>query len=194
MPNFPAFLSYAVITTFTPGPNNIMAMSNAGRYGFKKSLNFNAGVSSGFFILFSICSFFSAALFSIIPTIQPLMTFVGAAYILWLAWNTYKSKPNSDTKNHKHTNKYISGLLLQFVNPKGIIYAITTVTTFVVPYYKSGIIYIGFAVLLCSLTFISNCCWGLFGSVFQKLLINNYKVINTIMALLLVYCAVSLFI
>lgn len=194
MPNFPAFLSYAVITTFTPGPNNIMAMSNAGRYGFKKSLNFNAGVSSGFFILFSICSFFSAALFSIIPTIQPLMTFVGAAYILWLAWNTYKSKPNSETQNHKQTNKYISGLLLQFVNPKGIIYAITTVTTFVVPYYKSGIIYIGFAILLCSLTFISNCCWGLFGSVFQKLLINNYKVINTIMALLLVYCAISLFI
>ena len=67
MPNFPAFLSYAIITTFTPGPNNIIAMSNAGRYGFKKSLFFNAGVSTGFFILFSLCSFFSALLFSIMP-------------------------------------------------------------------------------------------------------------------------------
>lgn len=38
MHNLPAFLSYVIITTFTPGPNNIMAMSNSSRYGFKNSL------------------------------------------------------------------------------------------------------------------------------------------------------------
>jgi hypothetical protein len=38
MPNFAAFLSYVLVTTFTPGPNNIMSMSNASRYGFKKSI------------------------------------------------------------------------------------------------------------------------------------------------------------
>ncbi|HWJ02835.1 MAG TPA: lysine transporter LysE, partial [Verrucomicrobiae bacterium] len=37
MPNFAAFLSYVLVTSFTPGPNNIMSMSNASRYGFKKS-------------------------------------------------------------------------------------------------------------------------------------------------------------
>ncbi len=46
MPNFSAFLSYVIITTFTPGPNNIMSMSNASRYGFRKSLPFNVGVFS----------------------------------------------------------------------------------------------------------------------------------------------------
>lgn len=49
MPNFAAFISYALITTFTPGPNNIMSMSNASRYGFKKSIMFNVGV----FLVFS---------------------------------------------------------------------------------------------------------------------------------------------
>ena len=193
MPNIMAFISYVIVTTFTPGPNNIMAMSNAGRYGFKKSLPFNAGVFSGFFIIFTICSFFSAALFNLIPTIKPIMTYIGAAYILWLAWNTYNSKPQNDMGIDKHTNRYMHGVLLQFVNPKGIIYAITTVATFIVPFYAPGIVYIGFAIFLCSLAFISNCCWGLFGSIFQKLLIDKSKIINTVMAVLLVYCAVSLF-
>ncbi|MDD4708424.1 MAG: lysine transporter LysE, partial [Firmicutes bacterium] len=35
MPNFTAFISYVLVTTFTPGPNTIMSMSNASRYGFK---------------------------------------------------------------------------------------------------------------------------------------------------------------
>lgn len=33
--NWFAFLTYAVITAATPGPNNIMSMSNGGRLGFK---------------------------------------------------------------------------------------------------------------------------------------------------------------
>ncbi|WP_312815044.1 hypothetical protein [Sedimentibacter sp.] len=41
MPNLSAFISYAFITSFTPGPNNIMSMTNATKYGFKKSLPFN---------------------------------------------------------------------------------------------------------------------------------------------------------
>ncbi len=193
MPNLAAFLSYAIVTTFTPGPNNIMAMSNASVFGFKKSLPFYFGVSTGFFILFTLCGFFSATLFRFMPSIQPYMTYIGAAYILWLAWKTYTSKPGVNGGGRKTTNSYISGVLLQFVNPKGILYAITTVSTFIVPYFDPGFVYIGIAVFLCFLTFTSNCCWGLFGSVFQKLLIDKSKAINTVMALLLVYCAVSLF-
>ena len=48
MPNFTAFVSYVLITTFTPGPNNIMSMSNASRYGFKRSIMFNVGVFLAF--------------------------------------------------------------------------------------------------------------------------------------------------
>lgn len=34
--NWFAFLTYAVITAATPGPNNIMSMSNGGRLGFRE--------------------------------------------------------------------------------------------------------------------------------------------------------------
>lgn len=193
MPNFTAFLSYVFMTTFTPGPNNIMSMSNASRYGLKKSILANVGVFFGFFIIISLCSIFSVTLYSLIPSIQPIMTYIGAAYILWLAWKTYKTTPHGDDKNETHTNTFLSGLLLQFVNPKVILYGITTVSTFIVPYYKSVFALASFSVFLAFIGFIATCCWALFGSIFQRFLFKNDKIINVIMALLLVYCAVSLF-
>lgn len=193
MPNFTAFLSYVLITTFTPGPNNIMSMSNASRYGFKKSIFFNIGIFFGFFIIIALCSFFSVSLYSLIPSIKPIMTSIGAVYILWLAWKTYKSKPHTESDNEKNTNTFLSGFLLQFVNPKVILYGITTVSTFIVPYYKSVVVLAIFSAILASVGFVATCCWSMFGSLFQKILIQNEKVINIIMALLLAYCAVSLF-
>jgi cysteine/O-acetylserine efflux protein len=193
MPNFLAFLSYVLVTTFTPGPNNIMSMSNASRYGFRKSIFFNVGIFVGFFIIIALCSIFSVTLYSLIPSIKPIMTYIGAVYILWLAWKTYKSNPHNDSNSEKQTNTFLSGLFLQFVNPKVIIYGITTVSTFIVPYYSSVFVLTGFSVLLAFVGFVATCCWSLFGSVFQKFLIEKDKMVNIIMSLLLVYCAVSLF-
>lgn len=194
MPNFTAFLSYVLVTTFTPGPNNIMSMSNASRYGFKKSIFFNVGIFFGFFIIIALCSIFSVTLYRLIPSIKPIMTCIGAVYILWLAWKTYKSKSHSEGDSVKNTNTLLSGFLLQFVNPKVILYGITTVSTFIVPFYRSVYILASFSAILAFVGFVATCCWSLFGSLFQKFLKENNKIINIIMALLLVYCAVSLFI
>lgn len=141
----------------------------------------------------SLSSLFSVALFSLIPSIKPVMTFIGASYILWLAWKTYNSKPHGAENEHRRTNTLLAGLLLQFVNPKVILYGITLVSTFIVPYYRSVTVLTGFALALAFTAFVSTCCWGLLGAVFQRFLSNNNRAVNTIMALLLVYCAVSLF-
>lgn len=193
MPNLSAFISYAFITSFTPGPNNIMSMTNATKYGFKKSLPFNFGVFIGFFLIMLVCSFFSITLYSLIPSIKPYMTFIGAAYILWLAWKIFNSKTHSIDEEEKTVMGMWSAVILQFVNVKAILYSFTILSTFIVPYYQSWYSLLIFSVLLAFVGFASTCCWSLFGSVFQKLFIKNEKTVNIIMALLLVYCAVSLF-
>ncbi len=192
MPNLSAFLSYIIITTFTPGPNNIMSMSNASKYGFKKALPFNIGVFLGCLIIFSLSSFFSAKLFEFIPSIQPIMTFIGVAYILWLAWKTYTSKPQNLDQDDKHTNSVFTGFILQFVNLKVIIYAITITSTFIIPYYNSTIIIIAFSIGLSIIGFMSTCSWAIFGSILRRFFESHSKTINTVMALLLVYTAISL--
>lgn len=192
MPNLLAFVSYVFITTFTPGPNNIMSMNNASRYGLKKSMPFNLGVFAGFVIIMVLCTLFSAALYRVIPSVKPFLIIIGAVYILYLAWKTLKSDP-AHVEQKSATNTFSSGLLLQFVNPKVILYGITTVSTFVVPFYKSLPILLAFCISLAFIGFVSTSCWALFGSVFQRFLSGHTKIINIIMAVLLLYCAVSLF-
>ncbi len=193
MPNLSAFLSYVFISTFTPGPNNIMSMSNATKFGFKKSLSFNIGVFVGFFIIMLLCSFFSVTLFSLIPSIKPFITYVGATYILWLAWKIFKNKPRNTNDDEKHVVSMWAAVILQFVNVKVILYGFTILSTFIVPYYQSWYTLVLISFLLAFIGFISTCCWSLFGTVFQKIFIKNEKTINIVLALLLIYCAFSLF-
>lgn len=186
-----AFLAYVFITSFTPGPNNIMSMSNASRLGFKKSIPFCAGVMTGFTVVMLLSALFGSLLYAIIPTIKPYMLFVGALYILWLAFKTFKSSGVQESKS-EHIS-LLSGALLQFVNPKAIIYGITCMSAYILPYYQAPFALVLFSVLLGIVALMSTMSWALFGSVFKKLFAEHAKVINIIMALLLVYCAVSLF-
>ena len=186
------FLSYAVVTAVTPGPNNIMSMSNAGRLGFRRSFPFNLGIWIGFSIVMLVCTFFCNTLSAVIPKIKIPMLILGALYMLWLAWKTFKS--SSVIEETHSQGDLLSGLILQFVNPKIYIYCIVSMEAYILPYYQGqwGAL-IFFALLLAFIGFAFTLCWSLFGSVFKLLFSKYAKITNTIMALLLVYCAVSLF-
>ena len=186
------FLSYAFVTAVTPGPNNIMSMSNAGRKGFRKSFPFNLGIWVGFSIVMVVCTFFCNTLSTLIPRIKTPMLVIGALYMLWLAWGTFKS--SSVIEEDDHNGSFISGLLLQFVNPKIYIYCIVSMEAYILPYYHGdwGAL-IFFALLLAFIGFAFTLLWALFGSVFKMLFSKYAKATNLIMSLLLVYCAVSLF-
>ena len=186
------FLTYAIATAVTPGPNNIMSMSNAGRLGLKKSLPFNMGIWVGFSIVMVLCTLFCSMLSQIIPVIQTPMLIIGAVYMLYLAWKTFKSG-SEITEDHSREG-FVSGLTLQFVNPKIYIYCIVSMEAYILPYFNGQILpLLGFALLLAFIGFAFTLCWSVFGSVFKKLFSKYAKITNTLMALLLVYCAVSLF-
>lgn len=169
-----------------------MAMSFASKYGFKGSLSFMCGIFVGFFMIIALCCATSVGLYRLIPSIKPAMTGIGALYILWLAWKTLKSKPPGQ-EAAAGRNNFLAGILLQFVNPKVILYGLTIVSTFIIPYDDSPIALLLFAVFLALIGFISTCCWAVFGAVFQKFLAKHEKPINVVLSLMLIYCAVSLF-
>ncbi len=193
MPNPFAFLSYVLLTTFTPGPNNIMSMSNASRLGFRRSLRFTSGVFAGFFVVMSLACAFTLTLYKTMPNIKPVMTVIGATYILWLAYKTVSASPHAD-ESRGGTGSFLSGVVLQFFNPKGILYGLTVASTFLVPYYKSAALLAGFCLFMAAVAFVSTSSWAMFGSLFERFLARNGKIVSWIMAGLLVYCAVSLFI
>lgn len=192
MINLIPFLSYVFVTTFTPGPNNILSMVNARQYGFKKSFRFNLGILTGFIIIMIACSYFNLFLVNLMPKIQQYIGIFGAVYMIYLAYKIAFNTNIGTNIEKKATNTYFAGLTVQFINPKVILYAITSIGTFITPYYKSSFALIFFSLLLSFIGFISTLCWALFGSLFQNFLTKYNKQFNIIMGLLLVYCAISI--
>lgn len=186
------FLSYTGVMAITPGPNNLMSMSNAGKLGFRKAVSFNFGVWTGFSVVSLLCAVFCTSLSTLLPQVKLPMLILGAGYMLYLAWKIFRS--SSVEEKNAGTGSFVSGLLLQFVNPKIYINCIVSMQTYILPYFsgKWGAV-VAFALLMAFVGFVCTLLWALFGSAFRLLFSKYAKITNTLMALLLVYCAVSLF-
>ncbi|ATP40652.1 lysine transporter LysE [Solibacillus sp. R5-41] len=191
MPIF-SFLLFVFISSFTPGPNNIMAMAFANKYGLKKTVTFCLGVGVGFFAITLLCSVFNIVLTSVMPKIEFPLTLLGVGYMLYLAYKILMSKEGNDNASREHKNFFFIAILLQFVNPKGILFGITVVATFILPYYDSYFSYLLFSLFLGIVGVMSTFSWSLFGSVFQNLLVQYRQPFNIVMAGLLVYSAFSI--
>ncbi|MEK4737505.1 MULTISPECIES: LysE family translocator [Bacillus] len=191
MPIF-SFLLFVFISSFTPGPNNFLAMTYANQHGLKSSIKFCFGVAFGFFIITSLCSFFNIILINILPIIEFPFKILGVAYMLYLAFKILNSKSSANTNEKSNKNLFLVGIMLQFVNPKGILFGLTVVSTFILPYYNSYSSYLLFSLFLGVVGLMSTFSWSLFGSMFQKLLLKHNQFFNIIMAVLLVFSAISI--
>ena len=193
MINLVPFLSYVFVTTFTPGPNNIMSMTNANRDGFKRTINFNFGVFAGFVVIMLACSYFNLLLFNLIPRIKIFMGIIGSVYMIYLAYKIFTSKHAEGESHSTYMISFLTGFMLQFVNPKVILYGITAISSFIIPYYNTHAALILFSLLLAFVGFVSTTCWALFGALFQKFLSKYRKAFNITMSLLLLYSAIAIF-
>lgn len=197
--NLMAFLSYVVVVVFTPGPNTIMSMVNASKFGFRKTLRFITGAAAGFFIIIVLSGYFNLLLFNLLPKVKFFMGILGAVYMAYLAVVIIKHKDVSDDDNKKDSlekdvslNSFYTGLMMQFINPKVILFGITVMSNFIIPYFKSNAILLGFSLLLALIAMSATTSWALFGSFFKVFLSKYRKQFNIAMGLLLIYSAVSI--
>jgi threonine/homoserine/homoserine lactone efflux protein len=189
--NIYPFLVYMVVTTFTPGPNNILAMSNAVQVGYKKTLGFLAGVFSGFAVVMLVCGLLNVILVNLLPQVKFWLNLLGAAYMLYLAIHVLRSKPTRDESSPSALNSYWGGFSVQFLNLKVILYGITIYANFIVPAYPEAQTAALFAPLLAGVGFISTSCWALGGDLFRKWLKRYARWFNLAMAALLAYTAIA---
>lgn len=167
-------------------------MANGNKFGYRKTLKFMMGILTGFFIILLLSTYFNLVLFNIMPKIRFFMGILGAVYMTYLAIMIIKSKNQEGKNQNGRLNSFLTGMLMQFLNPKCILYGITVTSNFIIPYYKSNTALIFFSFFLSLVGFASISCWALFGSLFQKFLSKYRKPFNIVMGLLLMYGAVSI--
>ncbi len=80
-----AFLVFAIVTLFTPGPNNVMLLSSGLNFGVRRTLPHVAGVTIGFAVMVAAAGLGFGAVFATYPMLQTVLKYAGAAYLVYLA-------------------------------------------------------------------------------------------------------------
>lgn len=183
-----AFVLFAVASCFTPGPNNTMLLTSGLNFGFRQTLPHVLGVTFGFGFLVAMMGLGLGAVFAAYPGLYTVLKYVGAAYLLYLAW-AIGTSGGIDEKGEKRGRplSFFAGAVFQWVNVKGLIMAVGAVTTYsaIAPYPYN---ILALSLIFTLVGFFSSASWTLFGARLRGLLSTPraIRIFNVTMALLLV--------
>ena len=186
--NLTSFLIYCLIITFAPGPTHIVTLSTVNNYGVKRALSFCYGASIAFAIILIFSVILNSFLASFLPKVIVFMQIIGTSYILYLAYLIFNM--DSSTNQKKEFGTFKTGFLMQFINPKVILFCITIFPSFIMPYYSSFYELAIFAFVIGIIGTLSYFSWVLFGSLLKSFLHKYQRVTNILLSLFLVYCAI----
>lgn len=188
-----AFFTFTMLSSITPGPNTILSMSNGNRRGFFRGLPLNLGIWCGFTIMMVGCALLTSVLAAWIPMIKKPMLFVGAGYLLWLAWKSLRRSAEITDRDPVGEHQFLTGFTMQFINPKVMLYGIMSYEAYVLPVFEGNYpVLLGFSVILSTIGFVNGLLWSACGDVLRVLFSKHAKIINTAMAVMLVWCAVKM--
>ena len=192
--SWPQFLTYIAVVDITPGPNTLTVMSNGVRFGFRRTLPFLGGLVLGQSVIMALAGLFSKALVDYLPGVKPIMLGLGAAYMLYLAYKIWRGGDIQAAEGQKDGSvTFANGLLLQFINPKLLLFALTSMSSYILPYFTTLPAIAAKAALIPLGGLCSCLLWTTFGSLFCGFYTRHSKPLNAAMALALVYCAIALF-
>ncbi|MDE1167941.1 MAG: LysE family translocator [Pseudomonas sp.] len=126
-----AFALFAFVSSITPGPNNTMLLASGVNFGFKRSIPHALGVSLGFMVLVIAVGLGLGEVFKAFPWAYATLRYVGAAYLLYLAYKIATSGPMAaELHASRKPMGFFGAAAFQWVNPKAWIMAIGAITTY----------------------------------------------------------------
>ena len=193
-PELFSLILFCLVTSCTPGPNNILASYSGFNFGIKKTLPLMFGVAFGYTLMLTFVNFGLIVIFKNYPIIQQIITVIGSIFLIYLAYKISFSTSNSNILQ-KNPVKFFDTFLFQFINPKAIIVATIMVSTFVDSnnnYIRESfwVIGVNFIFAWFSITF-----WTLLGKFLRKFATKDkfIKIFNYVMSFLLISCIATFY-
>jgi threonine/homoserine/homoserine lactone efflux protein len=189
---FLALVTLAVVGSFTPGPNNMIAAAIGANHGFRAVLPHMLGVVFGFTTMLVAGSVGLAALIAATPWMAALLKWGGIAYLMAIAWRIAGTSAIAEGSMRQPLTFWQSAVF-QYANPKAWTIGMATLGTFA----SGGDITVRTAVI-CSvfaiIAFVSVGIWGLTGATLRDGLAvgRRLRVFNAVMGALLAGTAVWL--
>ena len=180
------FLVYCLINAFTPGPGNILALNTATNYGWHRGKPLFLGIFAGYYVVQVLCAIFVYGVSTLLPSVVGVLKYVGAAYILWLAFHIALSKPAEEEM--AESASFTRGFLLQFVNVKIYLFGVTALTGYIVDYSSTLHVLLFSEIVIATIGTIATSVWISMGVLIQKVYLKHYRAINIVLALTLLEC------
>lgn len=166
---FISYLVFCIVMTCTPGPNNTLVMLSGARFGIVKTFPLVFGIAFGIAIQLLAIGVGLNKFFLAFPKFQFILSLIGSAYIIWLAWKIASSGPLNIALEQKPSMGFLQGVLFQWINPKAWIISISTITTyFSFKSHLNDIIHAALILMLVSIPCVG--IWAIGGIFLRKLL------------------------
>ena len=190
---FPLIL-FCFVAAFTPGPNNILGSYSGFNFGIKKSIPLILGVTFGYTTLIILLAAGLNLIFNAYPILKTIIKILGSLFLIYLAYKiSFHNKV--EEKKIKNPVKFYDTFIFQFINPKGVFAAITSISLFVelgsnYLFHSLVVIIVSF---FCAITSITS--WCLLGKFLRRFSENKkfIQMFNYAMSFSLVVCVILIY-
>lgn len=184
-----AIFGFALITSITPGPNNMMVTVSGANFGVARSLPHVLGICTGFPLMVMAVGLGLGGVIEAWPLLHHVLTYVAFAYLVWLAWKLARSgRVDASGVRLGAPVGFLQAVLFQWVNPKAWIMALGATALYVGPGEPPFLAVSRIALIFVVAGLPAMLAWCLFGTAIARLLqdARHVALFNGGMAVLLV--------
>jgi threonine/homoserine/homoserine lactone efflux protein len=192
-----AFSLFTLTGAITPGPNNMIATVSGATFGFRRTLPQMLGVTVGYPLMVAALGLGLGEVFKYLPWLHGAMRYIGAAFLLYLAWKLVRANAPEAAGSVKPVG-FLEAVVFQWLNPKAWSIVLGAIAAFTTP-GLTGSAFVWeiavFTVVSALITFPSLTIWCLFGVAISSALKDEKKrrVVNYSLAAILVLSIAFLF-
>jgi len=131
------YLAATIALALAPGPDNIFVLTQSALYGPRAGILVTLGLCTGVIVHTIAVALGVAAVFATSAIAFNVLKFVGAAYLLYLAWGAFRAGA-TDLEEGPHSNLkgirlYARGVIMNITNPKVAIFFLAFLPQFADP-------------------------------------------------------------
>lgn len=184
----PSLLLAILAVGYSPGPANLYSLACCLKFGRRKALKMWRGLLTGFSIGAVIMVVLTHLLGEIMGDYVIYLKYIGAAYILWLAWKMWRFSGQNNTEAQECS--FTSGMIVQLTNAKMLLFELTAFSVYVLPYSDRIADLFVVAALLLIAGPGANLVWLYAGAYLRRFFAKYQKQVDIVMAILLALCAI----
>ncbi len=185
--NLAALAAFALVTSITPGPNNMMLMASGANFGVRRTIPHALGVGVGFTLMIILVGVGLMGLFDLFPLLNLVLKLVSVVYLLWLAWKmAHAAAPETEGSAGGRPMSFLQAMLFQWVNPKAWSMALTAIALYARDRNLAAVVLVAAVFGIINLP--STSLWALMGQALRRWLSSpaRLRTFNWTMASLLV--------